>query len=313
MISSSEKKQILSRFPDVELPYDKILHKKVYADVYFLIPKGPKAFVWMTYWHGKNICLVMTLNSRGNVSSVDVMPACFNTDLSYGTILYGTLFKVGDLRHFSCEDIHFYKGIPVANYRFLQKIEIMTDMFKNHIKQLAYTSNFLIMGFPLTKPNYLSAEIEISNLPYAVYGVALWSYNNSNSTGIHLSKIRSIPEAIFKVKATIQDDIYNIYCFDYNGPSEPYCDAMIPTYKSSVMMNGLFRTIKENANLDRLEESDDDDEFENINEDKFVDLNKSLVMRCVYSRRFRKWQPIGIITDKVKLTTRREAELFEKK
>ena len=88
---------------------------------------------------------------------------------------------------------------------------------------------------------------------------------------------------------------------------------MIPTYKSSVMMNGLFRTIKENANLDRLEESDDDDEFENINEDKFVDLNKSLVMRCVYSRRFRKWQPIGIITDKVKLTTRREAELFEKK
>jgi hypothetical protein len=131
--------------------------------------------------------------------------------------------------------------------------------------------------------------------------------------GIHLSKIRSIPEAIFKVKATIQDDIYNIYCFDYNGSTEPYCDAMIPTYKSSVMMNGLFRTIKENANLDRLEESDDDDEFENINEDKFVDLNKSLVMRCVYSRRFRKWQPIGIITDKVKLTTRREAELFEKK
>ena len=75
-------------------------------------------------------------------------------------------------------------------------------MFKNHIRQLAYTSNFLIMGLPLTKPNYLSAEIEISTLPYAVYGVALWSYSNSNSTGIHLSKIRSIPEAIFKVKAT---------------------------------------------------------------------------------------------------------------
>ena len=65
--------------------------------------------------------------------------------------------------------------------------------------------------------------------------------------------------------------------------------------------------------MDRLEESDDDDEFENINEDKFVNLNKCLIMRCVYSRRFRKWQPIGTITDKVKLTTRREAELLEKK
>jgi hypothetical protein len=131
--------------------------------------------------------------------------------------------------------------------------------------------------------------------------------------GIHLSKIRSITEATFRVKATIQDDIYNIYCFDYNGPDQPYGDAMIPTYKSSVMMNGLFRTIKENGNLDRLEESDDDDEFENTSEDKFVDLNKSLVMRCVYSRRFRKWQPIEIVADKIKLTTRREAEMLEKK
>ena len=105
------------------------------------------------------------------------------------------------------------------------------------------------MGLPLTKPNHQSAEAEISTLPYAVYGVALWSYNNSNSMGIHLSKIRSIPEAIFKVKATVQDDIYNIYCFDYNEPTEPYGNAMIPTYKSSVMMNSLFRTIKENGKL----------------------------------------------------------------
>ena len=39
-------------------------------------------------------------------------------------------------------------------------------------------------------------------------------------------------------------------------------------------MNSLFRIIKENKNLDALEESDDEDEFENINEDKFVFLNK---------------------------------------
>ena len=79
------------------------------------------------------------------------------------------------------------------------------------------------------------------------------------------------------------------------------------------MMNGLFRTIKENANLDRLEESDDDEEFENTNEDKFVNLGKSLIMKCVYNRKFRKWQPTEIIANKVKLTTRREAEMLEKK
>ena len=38
-------------------------------------------------------------------------------------------------------------------------------------------------------------------------------------------------------------------------------------------MNSLFRIIKENKYLDALEESDDEDEFENINEDKYVFLN----------------------------------------
>jgi hypothetical protein len=56
-------------------------------------------------------------------------------------------------------------------------------------------------------------------------------------------------------------------------------------------MNALFRTIKENANLDLLEESDDDEEFENTQMDKFVDLEKTVLMECVYSKRFKKWQP----------------------
>ena len=175
----------------------------------------------------------------------------------------------------------------------------MSDMFRNHIVQKAYTSRSLVLGMPMTRPNYQSASDEIPNLPYAVYGVSAWSYENSTSNGIYISKTRSIPKAVFKVKATIHDDLYG--------------DAMIPTYKSSVMMNGLFRTIKENANLDRLEESDDDDEFEDTSENKFVNLSKSLIMGCVYNRRFRKWQPIEVITEKVKLTTRREAEMLEKK
>ena len=33
-------------------------------------------------------------------------------------------------------------------------------------------------------------------------------------------------------------------------------------------MNDLFRNIKENSNLDLLEESDDEDEFENISRNK---------------------------------------------
>ena len=35
-------------------------------------------------------------------------------------------------------------------------------------------------------------------------------------------------------------------------------------------------------NLDALEESDDEEEFENVSLDKFVDLDKKYVMKCLY-------------------------------
>ena len=63
----------------------------------------------------------------------------------------------------------------------------------------------------------------------------------------------------------------------------------------SVMLNKLFRNIKENANLDALEESDDEDEFENICDDKFVDLEKTYNMECVYNKRTHKWIPKKVV------------------
>ena len=59
-------------------------------------------------------------------------------------------------------------------------------------------------------------------------------------------------------------------------------------------MNKLFRNIKENYNLDALEESDDEDEFENVREDKYVYLDRSFKMNCEYNAKFKKWYPIGL-------------------
>jgi hypothetical protein len=56
-------------------------------------------------------------------------------------------------------------------------------------------------------------------------------------------------------------------------------------------MNKFFRNIKENDNLDLLEESDDEDEFQNENIDRFVNMNKSLLMVCKYNYKFKKWYP----------------------
>ena len=60
--------------------------------------------------------------------------------------------------------------------------------------------------------------------------------------------------------------------------STPAKLACIPDFTTSVKMNKLFRNIKENKNLDALEESDDEEEFEDTSEDKYVDLSKNILM-----------------------------------
>jgi hypothetical protein len=59
-------------------------------------------------------------------------------------------------------------------------------------------------------------------------------------------------------------------------------------------MNKLFRIIKENDNLDAIEESDDEEEFEDKREDKYVYLDKSVLMKCEYNYKFKRWIPIEL-------------------
>ena len=45
-------------------------------------------------------------------------------------------------------------------------------------------------------------------------------------------------------------------------------------------MNNIFRRVKENAILDKIEESDSEDEFEDISLDKFLIKDKSCNILC---------------------------------
>lgn len=99
---------------------------------------------------------------------------------------------------------------------------------------------------------------------------------------------------IFTVIADLQYDIYHLFASE-NNESVYYDVAYIPNCKSSIYMNSLFRNIKENLNLDFIEESDDEEDFENTNEDKYVDLNKMIGMECVYHTKFKRWVPIKVV------------------
>jgi hypothetical protein len=101
---------------------------------------------------------------------------------------------------------------------------------------------------------------------------------------------------MFKIMAGIEPDIYNLFICK-NGNYEYYDIAFIPDYKTSVMMNTLFRNIKENSNLDFIEESDDEEDFEDVREDKYVYLDRSFNINCEYNYKFKRWVPISLARD----------------
>jgi hypothetical protein len=269
-----------------------------------IIPKGQKTFAWFTYWHEKNYCFILLLNDKNNICDIIPYPVCFESTLSLGTVLYGTLFRNNNLTHFSCEDMFYYKGNNVKT-NFLEKLSLFKNMFDNHVSQKAYTSEFLVLGLPIIKSNYDKVLACINGLSYKVYGVQM--YRANNILGIYKINTSILPEAIFNVKALLCADIYELYTPDQN---KCYGNALVPSYKSSVMLNSLFRHIKENGNLDLLEESDDED-YENTNISKFVDLDKTYKMRCVYIKRFKKWQPIEVVDSKMKISTYKEIQVLE--
>lgn len=100
---------------------------------------------------------------------------------------------------------------------------------------------------------------------------------------------------IFIVTADIHFDIYHLFAYGKGLQQVYYNVAYIPSYQSSCMMNSIFRKIKENTCLDAIEESEDEEDFEDIKEDKYVDLQKMVQMECIYSIKFKKWIPKRIV------------------
>lgn len=97
---------------------------------------------------------------------------------------------------------------------------------------------------------------------------------------------------VFIVMADFQFDVYHLFAYGRNKELS-YCGvAYIANYKTSCFMNGIFRKIRENMNLDAIEESDDEEDFQDTSYDKYVDLQKQVQMECRWNIRFKKWEPL---------------------
>ena len=118
--------------------------------------------------------------------------------------------------------------------------------------------------------------------------------------------------AIFSVRCSIETDIYYLYCPQDDSSFKQHGICNIPDINTSKIMNNLFRDIKENNNLDALEESDTEEEFENIDPGKYSYLDRIVKMLCVYNNKFNRWQPIKVNTDE-KVNKKKKIHQMEKK
>lgn len=316
MLTQEDKQTILRDFPDIKLSYETITHKKVYnSDIIMATPVGVKCFAWFTMFNNKFVCVLFELENNKNkeINNIKIVNTCFSKSLCYGTILYGTLFNHMNNKFFSIEDISLYKCKDLSGENWSTKFNKIIDILKNDIKQISYNKHFIIFGLPIIA--YSNEKLESilhSDVKYKINNIQYYKLTSSNTFisitfDLFNSKIEDVKQNIVKdperipkyiileVKPDIQNDIYNLYSFENISCGT----ACIPDYKTSVMMNRLFRNIKENYDLDKLEESDDEEEFENPNVDKFVYLEKSFKMKCHYNKKFKKWTPIEVVKDDI--------------
>jgi hypothetical protein len=221
------------------------------------------------------------------------------SDYNYQAKLLKICFMLkNDIKQISYNNYFVVFGMPIISQSYEELDKKIVDV-KYKINSINYIDpnrkkSFLVLPFHQYNKKYEQSDVTtthnvISSQPTITSNKR---YEQSNITSIKYNTIQKQTiqkqTKVFMCKPDIQNDIYHLYSLnnEYMGL------ACIPDYKTSIMMNNLFRIIKENNDLDKLEESDDEDEIENSNIDKFVFLDKSYKMVCEYSKKFRKWVPL---------------------
>jgi len=332
-LSINEKTAILSRFDAkiLELSYETIPHTKVSPDynVCVGITSGGKGYAYMTFQGPQDYCFLMETNKERKIAKITKTPIDHSMSIfANGTLFYGTILPTT----FIIEDILSYQGVPTKSLLFSEKLGFLEKFMntwsgqqKFHIAPLwpvikddSYDCLYDVPETFRQQPfHHIQYRCLNKTAPYLNVFPAkktIGAEKRGTTTGskdvyelyipwrhVNPSKPQYRQPTIFLVKADLSFDIYRLYAYGANKSRVYYNVAYIKNYKASVFMNSLFRRIKENQNLDAIEESDDEEEFEDISFDKYVDLSKELLMEFRFHPKFKKWVPIKVVDSRQKV------------
>jgi hypothetical protein len=327
-LTHKQIENLVHRFPKLELSYETFAHKKVSSnyDICISIPNGKKQIAWFTFYGSNDVCYLMDINKDQKVTKVVKIDGNFHQNLAHGTVLYGTLCTIDEKQVFVIEDIYYFCGLPTRQFTFGEKLTYF------HTLMAKYICNNLSVPFALpylsmvTGDNALLESLQfyesmITKTAYATHHIQFRSSDTISPylnhtykkkqeqavvfepdvilfprTDLNYTAQSMLRTAIFHVTADIQNDVYHLFAYDGKTKGYAYVNiAYIGTRQLSVYMNNLFRNIRENKNVDYGEESEDEETFQNVNPDKYVDLKKEYKMNCVFNNKFKKWVPVNVV------------------
>jgi hypothetical protein len=321
---------ILHRFPAFELSYETFAHKKVPPNynICLSIPTGKKQLIWFTFDNVEDIAILIDINKTHQiVKTTRINVPAITTETYYGTLLYGTMVQLDDINVFVIEDLCHYRGRNVKYLLFGEKLTYLQKLFVKDLPEQSLSDDRIILALPYMR---VSTDVDLDSLPFyesmtkpAKYVTHHIQFRSSSTVAPYLYHIFKKPQpivepsttvliprtdmnprlpaysknAVFRVVADIRDDVYHM--FAYSGNNSVYVNvAYIGTREQSKYMNSLFRKIKENINIDYGEESDDEETFQDMRVDKYVDLACEHMVECAFNRKFRMWEPIRKVETK---------------
>jgi hypothetical protein len=323
-LTHGQIEKLVYRFPKLELSYETFAHKKVSSnyDICISIPNGKKQFAWFTYCGEENVCYLMDINKDQKVTKMVKVGTNVHIKLALGTVFYGT---VDEKQVFIIEDVYVFCGLPTKQFTFGEKLtyfhtfmeqysadvgfmfalpymslvtgnnELLESLqfYESMVTKTAYTTHHVQFRSSETICPYLNHTYKKKQEQAVIYepDVILFPRTDLNYTA--QSTLRT---AVFRLTADIQNDVYHLFAYDGKTREYTYVNiAYIGSRTLSVYMNKLFRNIRENDNVDYGEESEDEDTFQNVNPDKYVDLKKEYKMNCVFHNKFKKWVPVSVV------------------
>jgi hypothetical protein len=200
---------------------------------------------------------------------------------------------------FVIDDIHMYRGHTLARKTFRDKSGYLFDFLKNQRYDVPIVlpvfwntdvdSSPMDREIPYTVRHYqyrsssrILPHLCMSIIKKPGSGIAVArpppSVLESENTSLikrrfqmnwrfDFSKPVYRKTAFFYVRADTMFDVYFLGAMDMGRQENTivYCqNALVQNYKTSVFLNGVFRNIRENANIDTIEESDDEDDLTTI-------------------------------------------------